>query len=254
MIDQAVKLFKQASEVFVITGAGISADSGLPTYRGFGGLYDGNVTEDGMPIEEALSGSMFRTRPEITWKYLLQIEKSVRGATFNRAHTVLAEMEKTFDRFWLLTQNIDGFHNAAGSENLIEIHGNMHRLKCTHCDYLETFENYRNVFESVDPGTPPTCPNCSEMARPDVVLFGEQLPEQAMATWYEQSNRPFDLVVSIGTSSSFPYILEPIINASRMGIPTMEINPGETDLSSMVDVKVSLGAAEALDKIWKEVV
>ena len=115
MIDQAAQLFKQAKDVFVVTGAGISADSGLPTYRGFGGLYDGKDTEDGMPIEEALSGTMFRNRPEITWRYLSQIEQTTRGATFNRAHSVLAEMEKDtdrFDQFWVLTQNIDGFHSG----------------------------------------------------------------------------------------------------------------------------------------------
>ena len=91
------------------------------------------------------------------------------------------------------------------------------------------------------------------MARPDVVLFEEQLPQQAMDTWYEQAQKPFDLVVSIGTSNSFPYILQPIINAKNRGDATIEINPSETDLSSLVDVKVSLGAAEALDKIWTEV-
>ena len=201
MIDQAAELFKQAKDVFVVTGAGISADSGLPTYRGFGGLYDGKDTEDGMPIEEALSGTMFRNRPEITWKYLSQIEQTTRGATFNRAHSVLAEMEKDtdrFDRFWVLTQNIDGFHSAAGSQNVIEIHGNMKRLKCTQCDYIDSFEDYSKLTAV------PVCPECGKMARPDVVLFEEQLPQQAMDTWYEQAQKPFDLVVSIGTSNSFP--------------------------------------------------
>ena len=80
----------------MVTGAGISADSGLPTYRGFGGLYDGKETEDGMPIETALSGPMFRSRPEITWKYLAQIEKGARGAKHNPAHEVLAAMESHF--------------------------------------------------------------------------------------------------------------------------------------------------------------
>ena len=92
----------------------MSADSGLPTYRGVGGLYENKDTEDGMPIEQALSGSVFRQSPEITWKYLSQIEQGTRGASHNRGHAVLAEMERHFQRFWILTQNIDGFHTTAG--------------------------------------------------------------------------------------------------------------------------------------------
>ena len=127
-IDQVVKFLQNAKEIFVVTGAGISADSGLPTYRGFGGLYDGKTTEDGIPIEVALSGPTFRNRPRLTWKYLAQIEEGARGAVHNRAHEVLAEMEQRFDRVWVLTQNIDSFHTTAGSKNVIEIHGNMKRL------------------------------------------------------------------------------------------------------------------------------
>ena len=244
-IDKVVSFLRQSSQILVVTGAGISADSGLPTYRGFGGLYDGKETEDGMPIETALSGSMFRSRPEITWKYLAQIEQGARGAKHNPAHEVLAAMESQFDRVWVLTQNIDGFHSTAGSQNVIEIHGNMHRMKCTACEYLRTYDDY-SKFQ-----IPPQCPQCSELVRPDVVLFEEQLPAAAIEKLIEQSTQPFDLVVSIGTSSYFPYIVEPVIQASRAGIRTVEINPSETVLSSLVDVKLPLRAAESLVEIWK---
>ena len=244
-IDKVVSLLRQSSQVFVVTGAGISADSGLPTYRGFGGLYNGRETEDGMPIEQALSGPIFRTHPEITWKYLAQIEKGARGAKHNRAHEVLAAMESQFDRVWILTQNIDGFHTTAGSQNVIEIHGNMHRMKCTSCSYSRIYEDYSD-FE-----IPPQCPDCNALVRPDVVLFEEQLPVAAIEQLIAQSAVPFDLVMSIGTSSYFPYLVEPVIQAGRQGIPTVEINPGETVLSELVDVRLPLRAAESLEEIWK---
>lgn len=243
-IDQIVSYLRHASDVFVVTGAGISADSGLPTYRGFGGLYDNKVTEEGFPIEEALSGPMFRSRPEVTWKYLAEIERGARGAKFNRAHEVLAEMESQFERFWVLTQNIDGFHSASGSQNVIEIHGNMHTMICTQCEFQRFYEDYSD-FE-----LPPTCPQCSANVRPAVVLFEEQLPANQIDILYRELAQPFDLVISIGTSSHFPYIVQPLIDASRMGIPTIEINPSHTNVSELVDVQLPLRAAEALNEIW----
>ncbi len=112
-----------------ITGAGISAESGIPTYRGIGGLYNVDTTEDGVAIEEALSASTLAYTPALTWKYLAQIDIAVQGARHNRAHEVIAEMESRFPRVWTLTQNVDGFHRTA------EAHGNMHSLSCTRCIY-----------------------------------------------------------------------------------------------------------------------
>lgn len=244
-IDEIVYLLKEADDVFVVTGAGISADSGLPTYRGIGGLYDNKSTEDGIPIEKALSGPIFKTHPEITWKYLAEIERGARNATHNRGHEVLAEMEKAFQRFWILTQNVDGFHSSAGSENVIEIHGNLHWMKCTTCDYLKYYDTYAD-FE-----LPPVCPKCSAMVRPKVVLFEEQLPADQLDVLYRQAQKDFDLVISIGTSNYFPYIVQPVYLAKQLGIPTVEINPGQTELSDVVDVKLGLGAAKALDEIWR---
>ncbi len=245
-IDRVVNELKSATNVFVITGAGMSADSGLPTYRGVGGLYENKDTEDGMPIEQALSGPMFRSNPKVTWKYLGQIEESTRGAKFNRGHEVLAEMEKHFERFWILTQNIDGFHTAAGSENVIEIHGNMHRLQCLGCK----FEIARENFEGLS--IPPMCPKCEEMMRPMVVLFEEALPTEAIEILDREMRTVYDVVISIGTSSYFPYIVQPVVYAKQTGVFTVEINPAETTLSDVVDVKLSLGAAEVLDEIWKK--
>lgn len=243
-VQEFARILADSKRIFVITGAGISADSGLPTYRGIGGLYNHRDTEDGMPIERALSGPVFRQQPEVTWKYLAEIEQGARNASFNAGHEVLSKMESLFEDVWILTQNVDGFHSAAGSSNVIEIHGNMYRMRCTACTYRKRYDSYEN-FE-----LPPMCPECGAMIRPDVVLFEEQLPQGEIQRLYRCMDQSFDAVISIGTSSYFPYIVEPVYLANRMGVPTVEINPGDTQLSSIVDVKVPLGAAEALTSVW----
>ena len=243
-IDKVVELLRDSNKVFVITGAGISADSGLPVYRGIGGLYNDEDTEDGIPIEEALSGPVFRSRPEVTWKYMAQIEAGARNARFNRGHEVLAEMERHFDHFWILTQNIDGFHGFAGSKNVIEIHGNMYRLVCTVCKQVVPVDDYSDI------SIPPVC-KCGEMQRPDVVLFEEMLPEAELQQLHAQASVDYDLVISIGTSANFPYVAEPVMRSRRLGVPTVEINPGVSNITSFVDVHVKTGAAMGLDEIWK---
>lgn len=244
VLDSIVRILRDCRSILFVTGAGISADSGVPTYRGIGGLYDVEVTEEGLPIEEILSGPMFQMNPELTWKYLAQIADAARGATFNRAHQVIAEMEQHFLRVCTLTQNVDGFHRLAGSTNVIEIHGDMHSLSCTECSFRVWLDGTEEVV------VPPRCPECSAVLRPDVVLFGEMLPEDALSHLRRELEM-VDIVISVGTSGLFPYIQEPVIAARAYGVPTVEINPGETVLSSAVDYRLALGAAEALDEIWK---
>ncbi len=245
-IDDVVRLLGDCRSLLFITGAGVSADSGLPTYRGIGGLYEEQATEDGVAIEDALSGAMLRTRPELTWKYLVQIGRATQGKTFNRAHQVIAEMERHFERVWTLTQNIDGFHRRAGSRNLIEIHGDMHELFCTRCAFRVHFDEFCEL------AIPPRCPECRAVLRPDVVLFGETLPEAKLARLYAELDEGFDMVFSIGTTSVFPYIVQPVLLARCTGRTTVEINPGESRVSHLVDIRIPLGAALALDAIWTQ--
>src|SRR5512146_115305 len=134
-IKKVCLVLSKAANILFITGAGISADSGLPTYRGIGGLYNNRHTDDDIPIEEALSGKMLAAAPAIAWKYISQIERACRGAAFNRSHEVIAQMEQFFPRVLVLTQNVDGFHYQAGSKNVIDIHGDIHQLACTACSY-----------------------------------------------------------------------------------------------------------------------
>ncbi|MCB0191337.1 MAG: NAD-dependent protein deacylase [Anaerolineae bacterium] len=239
----------KAKRILFITGAGISADSGLPTYRGVGGLYHDQFTEDGITIETALSSTMFKRRPDITWKYLWQLGAACHGAKFNRAHEIIALLQQRKPQSVVLTQNIDGFHREAGSTNLIEVHGHAFDLYCIHCHADFSASDLVDNYE-VQPELPPLCPHCGGLIRPNVVLFGEQLSDEAVLGMVELASQPVDLVIAIGTSSSFPYILRPVIDAGYRGIPTVEINPSDTPISDIVTYRLPLRAAEAMEKIW----
>ncbi len=243
-VDAIARVLHKCRSLLFVTGAGVSADSGVPTYRGIGGLYEVDVTEDGLPIEEVLSGPMMRAKPELTWKYLARIAEAAGGATCNRAHEVIAKMERYFPRVWTLTQNVDGLHRLAGSENVIEIHGNMRSLLCTACTF------HQSVDDAAPIEVPPYCPNCGAILRPDVVLFEEPLPEEALTRLRRELETGFGAVFSVGTSSVFPYIQQPVIAARQTGVPTVEINPAETALSAFVDYRLAMGAADAMDAIW----
>ena len=240
-IDQAAAMLTAAQRVLVITGAGMSADSGLPTYRGVGGLYDRELTADGISIEQALSGDMFKRDPAVSWKYIAEIERACRGALPNDGHRALAAMASRFERFCVLTQNVDGFHQSAGSRDVIEMHGAIHRLKCTRCHWHATVENYTRLDT-----LPPCCPDCSSVVRPDVVLFGEMLPDRALLQYEQALGEGFDLVMVVGTSAVFPYIAAPVQRAAMQRRATMEINPQRTDISEYCDVCLQATAADTL--------
>src|SRR5262245_27275172 len=243
-VGHIVERLLSCRSVLFVTGAGMSAESGLPTYRGVGGLYNSGETTEGLAIEEMLSGEMFRTRPEWTWKYLRQVEEACRGATFNRGHAVLAEMERHFPRVWTLTQNVDGFHRSAGSRNIIDIHGDLREIRCTKCPHRVAVADYTGFADL------PRCSQCMGILRPDVVLFGEQLPEDRVRQMKNQLREGFDIVFSIGTTSVFPYISFPVELAVQREKPSVEINPDTTRVSGLVTYRLALGASVALDEIW----
>ncbi len=240
----AASELSRAKRVLAITGAGISADSGLPTYRGQGGLYDDSLTDDGVPIEEALSGAMLRRRPEVTWKHLLHIAQACEGRLPNAGHQALAAMERHFPQFTLLTQNVDGLHHAAGSKKLIEIHGDLRELFCETCGYQMSTPAARTL------NGPPACPCCAATLRPSIVLFGESLPRQAISDYETVLAQGVDFVMIIGTSAGFPYIAGPVAQAARAGLPTLEINPARSEVSYLVRHRLPMRAAEALPALW----
>jgi NAD-dependent deacetylase len=250
LIEQVIKQLAPLDNLLFITGAGISVDSGLPTYRGVGGLYDGVDTDEGLPIEVVLSGPYFRKHPERTWKYLRQIGDACSGAKPNAAHLRIAELERARKRVVTLTQNVDGLHVAAGSQNVIAIHGDANALRCTACSWAVRVDNYTEIATRFAGQAVPSCPECGAIVRPDVVLFEEMLPAAAVTRLQDELRRGFDAVISIGTSALFPYIIAPVIEARRQCKLTIEINPGISEVSELVDFHLQLGAAEAMDAIF----
>jgi len=175
-------------------------------------------------------------------EYLAQIEAACRGVRPNAAHEAIAWLEASRGGVTVLTQNIDGLHRAAGSRDLIEIHGTLHRLVCATCGCRLEVPDYRGL------PLPPAC-DCGGLLRPEVVLFGEALPREAVDRLVAVLEAGVDLVFSIGTTSVFPYIAEPVADAIRRGVPTVEVNPGTSMVSEFVDYRLRLGAAAAMAEI-----
>ncbi len=248
-IIRVAQAIEQAERILIITGAGLSADSGLPTYRGLGGLYNGH-TDEGLPIEAALSGSMLQRDPALCWKYLAELGKACLSAQPNAGHRTIAELQRRKPECWLLTQNIDGYHRAAGSptERLIEIHGELAPLYCQSCGAVDP-----QLAEHLSRPLPPKCRQCGGVLRPPVVLFEEMLPERAIGTLYAELRKGFTVVISIGTSASFPYIVEPVLRTRQAGGFTAEINPTRTDLSAAVDVHLQSRALDVLPELLRHI-
>jgi NAD-dependent deacetylase len=252
LLQRLARFLYAARNPLFITGAGMSADSGLPTYRGVGGLYESGPTAEGISIEDALSGRMLLQRPELAWKYLWQIGSAIRQARPNRGHEVLAAIEREKPRTWVLTQNIDGFHQAAGSRNVIEIHGHLQDLRCVACRYVTGTAAFFHPCTERPPVLPPRCPDCGFVLRPSVVMFGEALPVEAVRALSEVVfKHPPDLVIVIGTTAVFPYIELPVREARERQVPTFEINPYPSAISDLVDGRVPERAACALERLWR---
>jgi NAD-dependent deacetylase len=215
--------------VGVVTGAGISKAAGLPTYRGRGGVYEDPV--EGDRTIEALTGSTFRRDPERTWERILRLARGAAAASPGPAHQALVDLERRVGHFVLLTQNVDGLHARAGSRHVIEIHGNVLRVRCLDCGTVGPLEP-----EALVPGAPrPPCFACGGLVRPDVVLFEEALPTPELTQLHaELLARSPDLVLLVGTSALFPYIVEPAARATRRGCVSVEINPEPTEASRHV--------------------
>lgn len=247
-MQRIAKALRQAERILIITGAGLSADSGLPTYRGVGGLYNGH-TEDGLPIEEALSGPMLRRDPALCWKYLAEIGRACIRAKPNAGHVAIAELQRSKPSCWVLTQNIDGYHLAAGSppQRLIEIHGTLAPLYCMNCG-----AHSDELTDHLARPLPPRCA-CGGVLRPSVVLFEEMLPETALERLHVEMAEGFDAVVAVGTSASFAYIVEPILRARHGGGFTAQIDPIASDLSILVDVHVAAGASDVLPQLIRHI-
>ena len=217
-----IQKLRAAKRIVVLTGAGISAESGVPTFRDAQtGLWANYKPE------ELATPQAFLKKPAMVWDWYMMRREMIKKVKPNAGHFALAEIEKKVPQFLLVTQNIDDLHRLAGNRNVIEIHGNIQRTKCFDEDLVVESWDYES-------GVPPKCPRCGGLLRPDVVWFGEMLPPGAFERSAEAA-RNCDAFFSIGTSSlvypaaSVPY------EAVRRKILSIEINPEETPLTEHVD-------------------
>ena len=224
--------------VAVLTGAGVSAESGVPTFRGERGLWRS------FRPEQLATPEAFLRDPALVWEWYDWRRGLIGACVPNAAHQTLAEMEATLPDFTLITQNVDGLHQAAGSRNVLELHGNIRRMRCTRCE--RTSEDHRVPL----PEIPPRCSQCGALLRPDVVWFGESLPSQVLeAAWAAAARCRLMLVV--GTSALVqPAASLPLV-ALRNGARLVEVNPAETPLSPHAHEILHGPAAEVLPGWWE---
>lgn len=244
MIDQIEKgksTLERARSVVVLTGAGVSAESGVPTFRG-GGT---STVWRGMPFEQLSSAEMVQKDLPLVWEWFDYRRGVVAGCKPNPAHEVIADAQRSgkFDSFTLVTQNIDGLHRAAGSTDFIELHGNINQARCLSCAFVQ------DLGEIPDDERPPVCPKCFDSMRPNVVLFGEGLDEDDLLIAYE-SAAACDVCLVVGTSALvYPANQIPAI-ARREGATVIEVNPEETALTSAADISIRGAAGDILPKIF----
>ncbi|HEY0174026.1 MAG TPA: NAD-dependent deacylase [Pyrinomonadaceae bacterium] len=227
-----------ARSVFVLTGAGVSAESGVPTFRGGGQ----SAVWKGMPFEVVSSAGMVRSNLPLVWEWFDYRHGLLRACRPNPVHETLAGWQTRFPSFTLATQNIDGLHAEAGSRGVLELHGNAWRARCLGCGGGE------DVREKPAEVRPPVCRACGGLMRPDVVLFGEMLPE---AVWAEAAQRALtcDVCFVVGTSAMvYPAAGLPL-TAKKSGAYLVEVNPEETPLSDICDVTLRGAAGEVLPLI-----
>ena len=210
-----------ARSVTVLTGAGISADSGVPTFRGTDGLWKNFRAED-LATPEA-----FERDPRLVWEWYNWRRELLATKRPNPAHEAVAQMEQRFDQFWLITQNVDGLHRDAGSRKLSEIHGNIWMVRCTQCGCVA--EN-RDVPIAI----PPLCSGCGGLLRPHIVWFGESLAEEDLRL-SEAALQSSDLCLIIGTSGMVYPAAGFASIAKRAGAFVVEINLDPTPHTGLVD-------------------
>jgi NAD-dependent deacetylase len=250
--------------VLVITGAGVSAESGIPTFRGKDGYWR-NLD----PIKLATSEAFARD-PELVWQWYRERRQRIRNAQPNAAHEAIAKLAQCADEFLLVTQNVDDLHERAGlaKAEMVQIHGDIFVTKCSRCDFsyadrdgsreppdtpLDKPESARLrtiASTSGNDGNLPLCPECDAPMRPGVVWFGEALPPRETERVENYLQRDScGVVIVTGTTATFGYIIDWALRASRRGGELIEVNPEETPLSRFATRLVREPAAIALPRL-----
>ncbi len=228
VIERVKERLYNSRTVAVLTGAGISAESGIPTFRGEGGLWRRYRAED------LATPQAFRRDPKLVWEWYSWRRELISKAGCNPAHLALAELEKRIDDFSIITQNVDGLHKKGGSKRVLELHGNIWEVRCTECGKVS--ENYEVPIKIL-----PYCKECNGLLRPNVVWFGEELPRDIFRKALEIIER-CDFLMVVGTSGVVQPAASLAFEAKGRGAFLCEINLEKTPISSAAD-EVILGKA-----------
>jgi NAD-dependent deacetylase len=238
--DSLITRMRATRRLAVLTGAGISAESDVPTFREVQTGLWAHYNPEQLATPEA-----FRRNPKLVWEWYAWRQEKVRQAQPNAGHRALVEMERRVAEFVLITQNVDGLHRRAGSHQVVELHGNLFRVKCF--DEDRPVENWP---DSAD--IPPRCPHCGGLLRPDVVWFGEMLPTSALQA-AEQAAATAEIFFSIGTSALVYPAADLPFTALAAGATVVEINPQSTPLSPQVTFSLNGPAGVILPRLIEQV-
>lgn len=234
-IQELKERIRQAAAVTVLTGAGISADSGVPTFRGAEGLWKD------YRAEELASPEAFARNPKLVWEWYNWRRELIATKQPNPAHNALVELEHGVENFWLITQNVDGLHPLAGSQRLSEIHGNIWKVRCTQCGRI-------SVNRDVPIAILPECSTCGGLLRPHIVWFGESLDPEDLQQSFD-ALRHCDVLLIIGTSG----VVYPAASfgpiAKDNGAFVAELNLDPTPHSDLVDVAIQGHAKDLVPQL-----
>jgi NAD-dependent deacetylase len=236
-LDRAAGFLRSARRVVVLTGAGVSAESGVPTFRDAGGLWEGH------PVEEVATPAAFRRDPKLVWKFYNLRRAGLRAVEPNSGHHALARLEGRIGagRYALITQNVDGLHRRAGSRRVLELHGNLAHTRCTGCGVIED--------RGLEPlGDLPACLRCRALLRPDIVWFTEALPDGVYESAFAAVERCECLLVA-GTSAVVYPAAGLIPVARRLGAKVIEVNLTRTDASDWADVCLTGPSGQVLPQL-----
>jgi len=229
-LEAALQYIKRSKHLVVFTGAGVSAESGIPTFRGPDGLWRRYRAED-LATTEA-----FARNPKLVWEWYAWRLRLIRDAEPNEAHKVIAWLEEQGIVKAVITQNVDGLHQRAGSKRVIELHGSIWRVRCVKC-------GYKRVLDDAPSDIPPRCPMCGGLLRPDVVWFGEQLPLDKLAEAYREA-RMADSILVVGTSGVVePAGSIPLIVTEKGGV-LINVNPEPNRYDPVATVNVRMTAVQ----------
>lgn len=243
-----VRGLQASDKIAALTGAGVSQESGLRTFRD---TADSSLSSPGQALwtqyrpEDLATPEAFERNPNLVWEFYAMRRLKAGEVKPNPGHLALVEMGKHIQYFTLITQNVDGLHQRAGSEGVIELHGNITRVRCTRS--CGVFTEWKDV-----PGGVPTCPICGANLRPDMVWFGEMLPTDALDTAVKAA-RQSQIFFSIGTSALVQPAASLALIAKQAGAMLVEINAAETPLTPRVDYFLQGNSGEILPDLVKQV-